>query len=543
MNITSALLSHITLLLSPYNYLLFLTCLLLLFIAHLIVPRGVRAEFCGVGRRKRYRRQHQRPGGRANSSPLRTNSNSKRTSTPAAPLMTSMFHMRTTVVPQDVLENIYAHSHSFSNEFTSPAPATTANANSTASKSYHTPSPYYHSNKSSEASTGRSSRGSHCEDYFTPRLGMARPPTAWNKSAIQSTSPLTPTTALNDGGHQQQEKQQLVLQHELQKLFSHPPGIRLIAHGTKCNPRPVWITLHYFDNTTNNGGIVRGGGAIPPLQYRNCLTWRAELRPSSTTNSPNSPKARNINNYFNTPTSITSPSTAATQQPQLGNLRRVNLTDILDMELGKRTIALRRLQTARKVKEEDCFSLLTRSGTLDLQCVELHHVSSSSSSSLGGGLGGLGSNAAGGGGQEAATVVVASAEQVRNALLSCLSMALSANGVTLNGLHNGVGASSSASRSTTAAPSVSSSVGGSNTTHGNNYYMTPMMRSRGGMAHPNASNSTKNSTTDVSNTTNTSTSRGTGNASHGIGSTTPSEAGTTMTGLTNGSKTISTMSF
>ena len=62
-------------------------------------------------------------------------------------------------------------------------------------------------------------------------------------------------------------------------------------------------------------------------------------------------------------------------KPCLGSIRKVSLTDIVGFELGQKTVALKRLST---VRESECFSILTNTGTLDLQCV--------SSSDMGGAL-------------------------------------------------------------------------------------------------------------------------------------------------------------
>jgi len=125
---------------------------------------------------------------------------------------------------------------------------------------------------------------------------------------------------------------QLSLPEELKEKLKQPPGIKLIAHGTKCKPRPVWITLHCASIDQQQSPELK--------EYYNCLTWRAEIK-----------------------------SNSATSKKKLGNLRNVELNDIIGIELGKRSTALRRPQTTNNVKENDCFSLLTKTGTLDLQVV------------------------------------------------------------------------------------------------------------------------------------------------------------------------------
>jgi hypothetical protein len=164
------------------------------------------------------------------------------------------------------------------------------------------------------------------------------------------------------------ETQQLPLPQQLKAMLQQPPGVKLIAHGTKCRPRPVYLTLH-------SDAIISQSALQTPPEYRNCLTWRAELKSSL------SPLSSNNLNHA---------------RAKMGNLRKVELNEILGFELGKRTTALRRVQTARMINECDCFSLLTKTGTLDLECTALA-------------VGGRKS----------------SAEEVRAAFITCLAMAVS----------------------------------------------------------------------------------------------------------------------
>mmetsp|Transcript_2195 Transcript_2195/g.4000 ORF Transcript_2195/g.4000 Transcript_2195/m.4000 type:complete len:276 (+) Transcript_2195:34-861(+) len=157
-----------------------------------------------------------------------------------------------------------------------------------------------------------------------------------------------------------------MIEERVRHRFTQPPGLRLIAHGIKVRPRPVWIQLHVDDN------IIHGADTTSELH--NCLTWRAELKASSS-----SQEGAFSNNT-----------------PSLGSIRKVSLTDIIGIELGQKTVALKRLQS---VRESECFSILTSTGTLDLQCV--------SSPDVGG----------------------ASAEDVRKACLDYLTSVLSSNNV------------------------------------------------------------------------------------------------------------------
>ncbi len=148
----------------------------------------------------------------------------------------------------------------------------------------------------------------------------------------------------------------------VKKRLVNPPGLRLIAHGIKVRPRPVWVQLHMTQHHLNHNEHSA------TTEFCNCLTWRAELK--------------------------SSPSQQG-NACELGSIRKVSLNDILGFEVGQKTVALRRLCTERSIRESECFSILTVSGTLDLQCVPYEG---------------------------------ASAENVRDAILDCLSGVLSSAG-------------------------------------------------------------------------------------------------------------------
>ena len=146
---------------TPFNYLLFLATSLLLFLGYLILPRGVKAHYCGAARR-RYRRQTRRRRSTLQKESLQQN--------------------QTT---EDILGNV--HAYSYSHSFGSP------------------------------------------QDQNAPET-----PSSCAKSEIISDSIW--------GGVD--ETQQLPLPQQLKAMLQQPPGVKLIAHGTKCRPRPVYLTLH-----------------------------------------------------------------------------------------------------------------------------------------------------------------------------------------------------------------------------------------------------------------------------------------------------------
>jgi len=296
---------------TPLNYLLFLTSSLLLFLGYLILPMGIRAQYCGAGRR-RYRRE-----GRRRKNLRQAKASPQQKSLP----------------PEDILGNIYAYSHSFS-------PQEQVNQ-------------LFGGTPSSNPKSGIISSQASALD------------SVWSGVDESQGSEFSDSKMSN-------EQQKLSLPQILKEMLKQPPGIKFVAHGTKCRPRPVWITL--------NCGL---NSQPAPPEYRNCLTWRAELKTSSSHN----------------PSLISSPG------PRMGNLRKVELHDIIGIEKGKRTTALRRVQTAKGVLENDCFSLLTKTGTLDLECTGLTVAGSQSSP-----------------------------EQVRAAFITCLALAMSSKGLRLNGL-------------------------------------------------------------------------------------------------------------
>ena len=182
-------------------------------------------------------------------------------------------------------------------------------------------------------------------DLITPRLGIiGEPGQYWGvrpqysiKSAptyigLDRCTTLTIKDTWQSPLTEDMDQQSESIMSSLQRCLTQPPGIKMIAHGTRCNPRPVYITLHFTDKMQHL-----------PLEDQNSLTWRAELRTKN-----NTAKAL-----------------------KLGNLRTVSFGSIVGIRRGKVTPALRRVQTASTVDTAICFSLLTKTGTLDLQCCEI----------------------------------------------------------------------------------------------------------------------------------------------------------------------------
>jgi hypothetical protein len=103
-------------------------------------------------------------------------------------------------------------------------------------------------------------------------------------------------------------------------------GIRLIAHGVQCEPKRVWIRLE--DETTS-------------------VCWQTEF-------------PRRVPNV-NGDVSIVL---------MRGSLHKIALPNVLYIDVGKKTTALKKPQN-RNVLDSLCFSLLTQNGSLDLQANSL----------------------------------------------------------------------------------------------------------------------------------------------------------------------------
>ena len=315
----SSLYSFIT----PFNYLLFLTASLLLFLGYLILPRGIKALYFGAGRRRRYRRQRTMSSGfgRSYSNGSVMNQGWKQ----------KQLQQKSSQLPsEDLLDNIYAHSHSYAPTLSSPSEITT-------------PTSYGYDVKS---------------EIMSSQVSALQEHVAWSRNDYVSNIRNSDYKYVEQQTKKQQQQLRLSLPEELKMMLMHPPGVKFIAHGTKCKPRFVWITLHVSLPQSSSS------------EYHNCLTWRAELK----------------NN-------------------KMGNLRKIQLHEILGIELGKRSMALQKLQTNRQVKESDCFSLLTQSGSLDIECISFNTAVNEVNSSL-------------------QDNVIATAEEVRAAFITCLALTL-----------------------------------------------------------------------------------------------------------------------
>lgn len=110
---------------------------------------------------------------------------------------------------------------------------------------------------------------------------------------------------------------EVVISAAMQQL--RDPGVLVVAHGSKGKPKTVRLRL-----------------------VESAISWRTETQRKK-------------------------PSQSGATGPKLGKLHHVPLAHILYVDVGKQTTALRRVENA-SVMEDLCFSLLTKEGSLDLEC-------------------------------------------------------------------------------------------------------------------------------------------------------------------------------
>ena len=114
-----------------------------------------------------------------------------------------------------------------------------------------------------------------------------------------------------------------ILQETMRRLTDR--GVRLMAHGVTCTPKRVWIRLDLQDPTARN------------------LEWQTEV-----------------------PRSIPNQSGATSIVLMRGAKHIIPLPNILYVDVGKKTSALQKADN-KHIPATACFSLLTQTGSLDLQ--------------------------------------------------------------------------------------------------------------------------------------------------------------------------------
>jgi len=116
-----------------------------------------------------------------------------------------------------------------------------------------------------------------------------------------------------------QQNEEIVISAAMQQL--RDPGVLIVAHGSRGKPKTVRLQL-----------------------TESAITWRTETRKKNPSNQSPQPLP----------------------PPKMGKLHQVPLSNIMYVDVGKQTTALRRVENAG-VSESLCFSLLTKEGSLDLE--------------------------------------------------------------------------------------------------------------------------------------------------------------------------------
>jgi hypothetical protein len=111
-----------------------------------------------------------------------------------------------------------------------------------------------------------------------------------------------------------------IVQETMGRLLGR--GIRLIAHGVQCEPKRVWIRL---DGETTS------------------VTWQTEF-----------------------PRRVPTLNGDVSIVLMRGSLHKIALPNVLYIDVGKKTTALKKVQN-KNILDAHCLSLLTQNGSLDLQ--------------------------------------------------------------------------------------------------------------------------------------------------------------------------------
>jgi len=123
------------------------------------------------------------------------------------------------------------------------------------------------------------------------------------------------TPGAQQGMMDTQQNDEVIISHAMQQL--RDPGVLIVAHGSRGKPKTVRLQL-----------------------TESAITWRTESKKKT--------------------------ATGFAKDLKMGKLHSVSLQNIMYVDVGKQTTALRRVENAA-VSETLCFSLLTKEGSLDLE--------------------------------------------------------------------------------------------------------------------------------------------------------------------------------
>jgi hypothetical protein len=328
------------------SYTTFLGISLLLFVCYLILPKGFRFQYCR-SQRRRYAKNKGTPQDLQQW--IDATTAAKNNPQSLSHVMQQRKFLVEEILQEDRDDRARKHS-SLTRRQASPVPP------SSMKRLSMTPSPYTNSTKRNvafdsptgyrSANTMYASRdydsssysGTGQEDKYTnsgkvslgsivtkeSAANTTYTPKSWGLSASRGESSSTEAPPSPKHPAIAGTPQEDIIQETMQRLKSR--GIRLIAHGVQCDPKRVWIRL---DDETSS------------------VTWQTEF-------------PRRV------PTSTGEVSIVLMR----GSLHKIALPNILYIDVGKKTTALKKREN-KHVSDHLCFSLLTQNGSLDLQANSL----------------------------------------------------------------------------------------------------------------------------------------------------------------------------
>lgn len=329
------------------SYTTFLGISLALFVCYLILPKGLRFQYC----RSQRRRYAKTKGGASKEVQAWVEAT---TAAKKAPQKLSNVMQQRRFLVENVLqdsrdEGDLSHSPMYTPRVASPPPTTlppstmkpqryspgrrsVAFDTPTGFRSENNTSTIYGSRSGSESvntggdkykrgASGQVSLGS-TDTQRTANTSTCTPK-SWNMSSSRDASPLEAPPSPKHPAISATPTDDIV-EETMQRLKGR--GIRLIAHGVQCDPKRVWIRL---DQETTS------------------VTWQTEF-----------------------PRRVPTVTGDVSIVLMRGSLHKIPLPNVLYIDVGKKTTALKKREN-RHVSESQCFSLLTQNGSLDLQANSL----------------------------------------------------------------------------------------------------------------------------------------------------------------------------
>lgn len=324
------------------SYTTFLGIALVLFVCYLILPKGFRFQYCHAERRR-----YAKSKGSAKDIQAWVEATTAAKNSPKR--LSDVLQQRRFMV-QDVLDSRDEGDKALrrspsplkSDRQASPVPPSTsmkrysspttakrsvAFDSPTGRRSFNTDSTIYGSRTMSASSESINTGGGH--DKYTnsgkvslgsldtkQSTGTSYTPKTWGSSLESPPSPKHPAISGTPTDH--------IVEETMERLSGR--GIRLIAHGVTCDAKRVWIRL---DQDTTS------------------VTWQTEF-----------------------PRRVPTVTGDVSIVLMRGSLHKIALPNVLYIDVGKKTTALKKRENAN-ISDSLCFSLLTQNGSLDLQANSL----------------------------------------------------------------------------------------------------------------------------------------------------------------------------